>query len=167
MLIHLKVAIVIESNSVSWTACIKNGVEANGTECYTKKHSEKTVSILAGTWMWYLKNICDISLLFILLLFAERKNLMIITMQELLAQYSLLLPWLRCFVCWRGLVNPVHMTLIRHIFIAQSHSGKLVELDYSLTKSWRKPLKDLKIVRNLCMAGMEPFMQVSLAMVHK
>ncbi|EEF47079.1 probably inactive receptor-like protein kinase At2g46850 [Ricinus communis] len=29
-------------------SCIKNGLEANGTECYTKRRSGKTVSILAG-----------------------------------------------------------------------------------------------------------------------
>ncbi|WCJ22525.1 Protein kinase superfamily protein [Euphorbia peplus] len=29
-------------------SCIKGGLEANGTDCYTKKHSGKTVSILAG-----------------------------------------------------------------------------------------------------------------------
>ncbi|XP_050238980.1 probably inactive receptor-like protein kinase At2g46850 [Mercurialis annua] len=29
-------------------SCIKNGLEANGTDCYTKRRSEKTVTILAG-----------------------------------------------------------------------------------------------------------------------
>ncbi|XP_057999168.1 probably inactive receptor-like protein kinase At2g46850 [Hevea brasiliensis] len=64
-LIHLKVAIIIESNSVSWTTCIKNGVEANGTIAALKDRGKK-VSILAGV-VGPVFNIASIIALFCLL----------------------------------------------------------------------------------------------------